>query len=628
MKRVLQLFVIASLVICSCKSDTSDMSEKILAFYKTYCTEGDARSRTEAILSKYCTKELKDVVMETVGEYDFVIVGRTYPDIHTESIRVAKKNEKYIVYFEYTKWPVSDEPGLDSVYVMVNEDNKISYVIRPKDNYRIPNAYYGKSIYTYDDHEYIDLGLSVNWATCNIGTTKYYPESYGDFFAWGETEGRSKFINNNYLEPKQKHYYDGKLSVLEPIDDAATKLWGKDWRLPTKEEFQELVDKCKWEWKEQNGHWGYEVTGPNGNMIFLPVGGMKMETRWLNYDEGLYYWTASCLFNDPEREPKAWMFSSVADGPDRKKNRRMQIALTPLSIQTGRSIRPVTTKQYIPIRGVDIDKTELELRVGQESVLTASFIPSDATPRNIYWKSGNSAVAHVDRNGNVTAISDGKCTITAQCGEFKKECQVTVVMPKDFVPEPKKVTTIFEFGKEVNKKFTRNRYPDYDDSDEELKEVFKSRIGDNNDDITITLYRYTGEGYDDEPGDFHIIDIRTPSGQYQFKNPYWVVEELFDNKYFYCLPMGKSRYLLFFKGWGDCCDPGDLTILAIDENGVQQVFNRVFGVKELNREPFSMTIEDNYEDGSSLYEPLYPNAYNLFIEDGALKIKNIKLPHW
>ena len=329
------------------------------------------------------------------GEYDYVIVGHKYPDIHTESVRVVKKNEKYVVYFEYTQKPASDKPGSDSVYVMVNEENKISYVIRPKDLYRIPNAYYGKSIYTYDDHEYIDLGLSVNWATCNIGTTKYYPGSYGDFFAWGETEGRSKFINNNYLEPKQKHYYDGKLSVLEPIDDAATKLWGKDWRLPTKEEFQELVDKCKWEWKEQNGHWGYGVTGPNGNMIFLPVGGMKMETRWLNYDEGLYYWTASCLFNDPEREPKAWMFSSVADGPDRQKNRRMQIALTPLSIQTGRSIRPVTTKQYIPIRGVDIDKTELELKVGQESVLTASFIPSDATPRNLYWKSGNSAVAHV-----------------------------------------------------------------------------------------------------------------------------------------------------------------------------------------------------------------------------------------
>ena len=86
-------------------------------------------------------------------------------------------------------------------------------------------------------HQYVDLGLSVKWATCNIGASKYNTVSYGVFFAWGETETRYAFDKNYYLEPKQGHYYDGNLSVLEPSDDAATVLWGKEWRLPTKEEW-------------------------------------------------------------------------------------------------------------------------------------------------------------------------------------------------------------------------------------------------------------------------------------------------------------------------------------------------------------------------------------------------------
>ncbi len=91
--------------------------------------------------------------------------------------------------------------------------------------------------------------------------------------------------------------------------------------------------------------------------------------------------------------------------------------------------------------------------------------------------------------------------------------------------------------------------------------------------------------------------------------------------------MGNSRYLLFFKGWGDCCSPGILTILAVDETGVKTVFNKEFDINEINRDPFSMTIEDGYEYYESLYHPYFPNAYNLFIEDGALKMKRVHLLH-
>ena len=129
----------------------------------------------------------------------------------------------------------------------------------------------------------------------------------------------------------------------------------------------------------------------------------------------------------------------------------MIITLVPLSLQSGRSIRPVTEKHFVPISDITLNRTDLKMTIGDEYTLTSGFVPEDATKKNIYWRSGNSAVAYVDINGKVTAISDGKCTITAVCGEFKKECQVTVVKPQDYVPVKQgKVTTIYEFGKEVN----------------------------------------------------------------------------------------------------------------------------------------------------------------------------------
>lgn len=642
MKRVLSLFVLTCLIICSCKNNSGQQASSsapvssaqaesptgkaatILSFYQAYCTEGDGTTKTDSILSVYCTDQLREFVMECVDEYDFVLNGRIFLDIHKESFRVVKQNEKYIVSFEYTPWPARDEPTRDSVYVIVNKENKISYIIRPQDYYLVPHA--TGNLYDFEDHEFIDLGLSVNWATFNIGTTKYSPQSPGDYFAWGETVGRREFVQNYYLEPKQGHYYEGKLSVLESCDDAATVLWDKDWRLPTKEEFQELIDKCKWEWTRSYSHWGYNVTGPNGNSIFLPAGGMmRRKTEYVNYESGLYYWTSSCKFDDPEREPKAWSFTSNSDEPDKSKDRHMIISLTPLSIPTGRSIRPVTSKHYVPISDITVSKTKLKLEIGDEYILSAGFIPEDATKRNIYWRSGNSAVAHVDRNGKVIALSEGKCTISALCEDFRQECQVTVTRPKDYVSvQPEEITTVYEFGKEVNDSLI-DAFWKYDDSDEGLEEVFKEQIGNKADDITITLYGYTSEGWKNDPGDFSVISINSTGREYQFKNPDWETQKSFDNKYFYCLPMGNSSYLLFFKGWGDCCSPGILTILAVDKTGAKTVFNKEFDLNEINRDPFSMTIEDGYEYYESLYHPYFPNAYNLFIEDGALKMKRVHL---
>jgi len=302
----------------------------------------------------------------------------------------------------------------------------------------------------------------------------------------------------------------------------------------------------------------------------------------------------------------------------------MIISLTPLSIPTGRSIRPVTSKHYVPISDITVSKTKLKLEIGDEYILSAGFIPEDATKRNIYWRSGNSAVAHVDRNGKVIALSEGKCTISALCEDFRQECQVTVIRPKDYVSvQPEEITTVYEFGKEVNDSLI-DEFVDYPDS-LILKEVFKTHVGDGSNGFDITFSDYADEGWEEEPGEYCMITIETAQGKYQFKNGDWMTHVLFENWYFHCHPVDKSHYLLFLRGFDYGCCPGVMTVLAIDKTGARVVYNKECTFDEINKEPFSITIQDWYEEGGSKYKNYYSPAHNLFVEDGALKMKSIEL---
>ena len=124
-------------------------------------------------------------------------------------------------------------------------------------------------------HDYVDLGLSVMWATCNIGAN--LPSDYGDYFAWGEAETKSSYTDSNSAT------YNKSLYIFL---DAATMHWGSVWRMPTKDEIQELIDNCTWTWTTQGGHEGYRVTSKkNGNSIFLSAAGyydtqLNVADRW------------------------------------------------------------------------------------------------------------------------------------------------------------------------------------------------------------------------------------------------------------------------------------------------------------------------------------------------------------
>lgn len=130
-----------------------------------------------------------------------------------------------------------------------------------------------KSISDTKRHSKVDLGLSVCWASCNIGSSM--PEEFGQYFAWGEVETKDTYSRDNYTHynVETNRYIDIGCEISETDYDVAHCQWGGTWRLPTLEEMTELRDKCVWTFITQNGQKGYKIIGPNGNSIFLPAAG-------------------------------------------------------------------------------------------------------------------------------------------------------------------------------------------------------------------------------------------------------------------------------------------------------------------------------------------------------------------
>ena len=122
-------------------------------------------------------------------------------------------------------------------------------------------------------HDYVDLGLSVKWATCNVGASS--PEAYGSYFAWGEISSKSSYNKDN-SRTHGNSTYDSDIGGRKELD-AARANWGGSWRLPTQAEVQELIDKCDWIRSTQGGKSGFKegimVVGPSGRSIFLPYAG-------------------------------------------------------------------------------------------------------------------------------------------------------------------------------------------------------------------------------------------------------------------------------------------------------------------------------------------------------------------
>ncbi len=186
--------------------------------------------------------------------------------------------------------------------------------------------------------EGVDLGLpsGIEWAPWNVGATA--PEEYGGYYAWGETEEKDKYDWGTYKwcdfmdnTPIFDKYIDEHQNTLAPEDDVAHVKWGGDWRMPTNEEQKELFEKCTWEWTSFNDVNGYQVTGPNGNSIFLPAAGFI--DGEIASDQGTLggYWSSSLKSDNSSNASYFSLLQDTIVKSDYKRSR-------------GFSVRPVCNK--------------------------------------------------------------------------------------------------------------------------------------------------------------------------------------------------------------------------------------------------------------------------------------------
>ena len=301
--------------------------------------------------------------------------------------------------------------------------------------------------------EAIDLGLSVNWASFNLGATK--PEELGDYFAWGEVKPYYEFGEaqvdypvwlsgkehgydwssyshcNGTAESISKYGEDGKLT-LELEDDAARENWGGEWRLPTKAEMDELREECTWDWTTEKGVPGVKITskkeGYADKYIFLPAAGQRFGLTFIGDGSVGSCWTTS-VDASSSKNAFYYYFGSTAIGS------------TSADRVYGRSIRPVSPKQTIPVESVSLDKTAIELSVGGTSALATTVLPDNATNKNVIWTSDNETVATVTSTGTVKGVAKGNAIITVSTVDGGKTatCNVTVKETSSSVPVPEAI---------------------------------------------------------------------------------------------------------------------------------------------------------------------------------------------
>jgi len=286
--------------------------------------------------------------------------------------------------------------------------------------------------------KYVDLGLSVNWATCNVGAEK--PEDLGDYYAWGETETKSKYNWNTY-----KWYvngsptlakYDGEDShipnPLDQEDDVANVLWGGNWQIPTPGQFQELMENTNCEWVAQGDMNGYKITskieGYTDKSIFIPA---KLDKS----GSYLYYASSQYWLND------GWGKGAQTIQIINREYNDMGLVLNSAERCRNCYVRPVCKSEtWKGITSVELDHDTI---IALQDYLHFELFADakiDSVSYNYFpitWKSDNPDVAKLtastwgydDITGRSVWVilgSEGKATITATCMGVTAECVVIV----------------------------------------------------------------------------------------------------------------------------------------------------------------------------------------------------------
>ncbi len=330
----------------------------------------------------------------------------------------------------------------------------------------------------YRNYEYVDLGLpsGLLWATRNIGAAS--PEDVGNLYAWGETETKEEYTRENYkfassenLWIYTKYNNTDHLTRLEPIDDAAVVNMGGGWRMPTRDDVQELLDECELE----GGENFITIKNQQKDQYILLPGNSNIGNK---YKDVFYYtsdWYGLFIFN--LSSTFAW-FNDIGENNWRGLPIRAVIqgymvttsvnnasmgtvssggrhpigAEITLSAQANagyefvrwsdgntdnpRTLEVVGEQTYtaifetIRVKFISLNMTEANLHVGESVTLEATLLPEDAVNKNYTWSTSDSSIAQV-QNGVVTARSNGEAiiTATAEDGGLAAHCIIRVTTP-------------------------------------------------------------------------------------------------------------------------------------------------------------------------------------------------------
>lgn len=146
----------------------------------------------------------------------------------------------------------------------------------------------------------LDLGTGVKWACCNVGASA--PWEFGGYYSWGETKEKDYFSLEAYeYYDKDDANNDGIYEYKDLGDDIAGTsydvahvLWKKDWKMPSKGQFEDLIKKCTTKWEEMsNGIKGRRFTSENGIYLFLPAAGNRYKDKTNSEGENVYYWSST-----------------------------------------------------------------------------------------------------------------------------------------------------------------------------------------------------------------------------------------------------------------------------------------------------------------------------------------------
>lgn len=345
--------------------------------------------------------------------------------------------------YEYKKLALYDGTPID--IVNVKEDNSPAWEAGKAYRYCMFTTRFTDE----DGHEIVDLGLRdkngepVYFSSVNIGAEK--PEDYGLYFAWGETEGFATPAERAYNLETYKYYdktskqytkYLNSGEVLSPEDDAAHVNWGRNWRMPTAEEIEPLTTLvlengastriCDWTYVEDKK--GFNCTSKvTGETIFFPLPGGNGDGSIIFKDDHGFYWTSTCYGDS---------FSNGSNGSGRTLtlggNANVQ-GLQSLHRAYGLPIRPIY-HEWKEASSLSLETKKTLVLLGETTEIKATLLPEDAF-YPLRWTSSDKTIATVSQTGEVTGVSCGIVTITAETidgSNLSATCTVAVVDYADF----------------------------------------------------------------------------------------------------------------------------------------------------------------------------------------------------